>query len=247
MFDMARAFARDRLAPVARDLEEAGTIPRSLLREAGGLGLGGLFVAGEFGGAGPFPARRHLRVRGPGRRDVPRVAAYVSIHNMCAAMIDQYGSPAQRARWLPGLVTLDLVAAYCLTEPGSGSDAAALLTSARDDGDALRAQRHQELHLRRRTGRSLSRHGAHRRGGPARDLVHRRRGRNSRPRIRCAGREDGMAGTTHSRRDHGRVPRRVPATYLGEAGAGFPPGDGRSRRRPSQHRRRLPWRGPGGP
>ena len=135
LFDVARAFARDRLAPVARDLEEAGTIPRSLLREAGDVGLGGLFVAGEFGGAdlsrldGTFV----FEALGAG---CPSIAAYVSIHNMCAAMIDRYGSPEQRTRWLPGLVAMDLVAAYCLTEPGCGSDAAALVTSARDDGDS---------------------------------------------------------------------------------------------------------------
>ena len=135
LFDVARAFARDRLAPVARDLEEAGTIPRSLLRDAGELGLGGLFVGGEFGGAdlsrldGTFV----FEALGGG---CPSIAAYVSIHNMCAAMIDRYGSPDQRARWLPGLVAMDLVAAYCLTEPGSGSDAAALVTSARKDGDS---------------------------------------------------------------------------------------------------------------
>ena len=135
LFDVARAFARDRLAPVARDLEEAGTIPRSLLREAGELGLGGLFVAGEFGGAdlsrldGTFV----FEALGAG---CPSTAAYISIHNMCAAMIDRYGSPEQRARWLPGLVAMDLVAAYCLTEPGSGSDAAALVTSARKDGES---------------------------------------------------------------------------------------------------------------
>ena len=135
LFDAARAFARDRLAPVARDLEEAGTIPRSLLRDAGELGLGGLFVGGEFGGAdlsrldGTFV----FEALGAG---CPSIAAYVSIHNMCAGMIDRYGSPDQRARWLPGLVAMDLVAAYCLTEPGSGSDAAALVTSARNDGDS---------------------------------------------------------------------------------------------------------------
>ena len=135
LFDTARAFARDRLAPVARDLEEAGTIPRSLLRDAGELGLGGLFVDGEFGGAdlsrldGTFV----FEALGAG---CPSIAAYVSIHNMCAGMIDRYGSPEQRARWLPGLVAMDLVAAYCLTEPGSGSDAAALVTSARRDGDS---------------------------------------------------------------------------------------------------------------
>ncbi len=136
MFDMARAFARDRLAPVARDLEEAGTIPRSLLREAGELGLGGLFVAGEFGGAG-LSRLDGTFVFEALAAGCPSIAAYISIHNMCAAMIDRFGSPDQRARWLPGLVTLDLVAAYCLTEPGSGSDAAALVTSARDDGDCL--------------------------------------------------------------------------------------------------------------
>ncbi|MDE0416991.1 MAG: acyl-CoA dehydrogenase family protein [bacterium] len=136
LFDVARAFARDRLAPVARDLEEAGTIPRSLLREAGELGLGGLFVTGELGGAdlsrldGTFV----FEALGAG---CPSIAAYVSIHNMCAAMIDRYGSPDQRARWLPGLVAMDLVAAYCLTEPGSGSDAAALVTSAREDGESF--------------------------------------------------------------------------------------------------------------
>ncbi len=136
ILDTARAFARDRLEPSAGDLEEAGTIPRSLLLEAGEIGFGGLFVDEDSGGTGLSRLDGTLVFEALAS-GCPSIAAYISIHNMCAAMIDRFGSAEQRERWLPGLVTMDLLAAYCLTEPGSGSDAAALVTSARRDGGHL--------------------------------------------------------------------------------------------------------------
>ena len=80
----------------------------------------------------------------------PTIAAYISIHNMVAWMIDKFGNDEQRAAWLPQLCTMEMLGSYCLTEPGVGSDAAALSTRAVLDGDALRAQRDQAVHLRRR-------------------------------------------------------------------------------------------------
>ena len=136
IFDTARAFARDRLEPSARELEEAGTIPRELLREAAELGFGGLFVSEDAGGTGLSHLDGTLVFEALAA-GCPSIAAYISIHNMCAAMIDRFGSDEQRERWLPGLVTMELVAAYCLTEPGCGSDAAALATSARCEGNQL--------------------------------------------------------------------------------------------------------------
>ena len=117
--------------------------------------------------------RRCRRLR-PGRLDAvlvfealaracPGFAAFISIHNMAAWMIDRFGNEQQRERFLPKLTSMEWLASYCLTEPGSGSDAAALKTRAVRDGDALCAQRHQAVHLRRRRQRPLCRHGADRR------------------------------------------------------------------------------------
>jgi hypothetical protein len=137
IFDMAFAFGQERIAPHALDWEAAGTIPRDLLVDAAALGLGGICVSDQHGGSGLGRLEAALVFEALSMA-CPAVAAFLSIHNMCAWMIDRYGSDALRARLLPGLCAMTSVASYCLTEPGSGSDAAALRTRAIRDGDSYR-------------------------------------------------------------------------------------------------------------
>ncbi|MDR9394711.1 acyl-CoA dehydrogenase family protein [Roseovarius sp. SYSU LYC5161] len=129
IFDMAHAFGQDRIAPHARDWEKAGTIPRALWPEVGELGFGGLYVSEASGGAGLSRLDATLVFEALSMA-CPSVAAFLSIHNMCARMIDSYGSDAMKARVLPDAIAMQTVLSYCLTEPGSGSDAAALKTRA---------------------------------------------------------------------------------------------------------------------
>ena len=125
IFDMARDFGRTRIAPHARAWEEAGTIPRALWAEAAALGLGGMYVSEDHGGAGLSRLDGTLVFEALAMA-CPSVAAFLSIHNMCGGMIDRFGSDAVKDRWLPGLCRMETIFSYCLTEPGSGSDAAAL-------------------------------------------------------------------------------------------------------------------------
>ena len=129
IFDMARDFGQDRIAPHARDWEAQGTIPRDLWSDVAALGFGGLYVAEEYGGSGLSRLDGTLVFEALAMA-CPSVAAFLSIHNMCGGMIDKFGSPDAKARWLPGLCGMDTVFSYALTEPGSGSDAAALRTRA---------------------------------------------------------------------------------------------------------------------
>jgi alkylation response protein AidB-like acyl-CoA dehydrogenase len=122
--DMARAFGQERIAPHALDWESAG-IPREVLRAAGELGFGAMYVPEALGGAGLGRLDAVLVIEALGEA-CPSVSAFISIHNMTAWMIARFGSESQQARFLPALVTIDHYCAYCLTEPGSGSDAAAL-------------------------------------------------------------------------------------------------------------------------
>lgn len=132
--DTARRFADDRLKPNAAQWDEGHIFPRAVIREAAGLGFAGIYVREDFGGSGlsRFDAAlifEHLA------RGCVTTAAFISIHNMASWMIDTFGNDAQRARYLPSLMSMDMMASYCLTEPNSGSDAAALRTTARRDGD----------------------------------------------------------------------------------------------------------------
>jgi hypothetical protein len=133
--DMARAFADDRIAPNALAWDEAKHFPVDVLREAAALGMATIYVREEHGGSGMsrLDAALIFEALATG---CPCVAAYLSIHNMVASVIDRFGSPAQQAHYLPKLATMELLSSYCLTEPGAGSDAAALTTRARRDGDA---------------------------------------------------------------------------------------------------------------
>ncbi|MFV2033731.1 MAG: acyl-CoA dehydrogenase family protein [Halocynthiibacter sp.] len=137
IYDMAKAFGQDHIAPHARAWEKAGTIPRALWPRLAKLGFGGLYVSEKNGGAGlsrleatlVFEALSHA---------CPSVAAFLSIHNMCAWMIDRFASPGLRQKYLSSAIAMDTFFSYCLTEPGAGSDAAALKTRAKSDDQGYR-------------------------------------------------------------------------------------------------------------
>lgn len=130
--EMVAAFAAERLAPCSRAWDESCEFPVATYREAAALGLAGICVDAERGGGGMGRVEAALIFEELARGDVS-FAAFLSIHNMVAWMVDQFGDDSQRARLLPSLLTMETIAAYCLTEPGSGSDAAALRTAARMD------------------------------------------------------------------------------------------------------------------
>ncbi len=132
--DMARQFASEQMAPHAEEWDAKSIFPVDALRAAAALGFGGIYVRDDVGGSGL------------GRLDATIIfeelsagctstAAYISIHNMAAWMIDRYGNDDQRQKWLPDLCSMAHFASYCLTEPNSGSDAASLRTKAVRDGD----------------------------------------------------------------------------------------------------------------
>ena len=100
----------------------------------------------------------------------PSTSAFISIHNMASWMIDRFGSAEVKQKYLPSMITMERIGSYCLTEPSSGSDAAALKTKAVLDGDHYVVSRLQGLHLRRRRERDLRDHGPHRRGRARRAL-----------------------------------------------------------------------------
>ena len=136
IFDMARAFGEAEIAPHARAWEADGLIPKALWPKLAELGFGGLYVSEDAGGSGLSRVDATLVFEALSR-SCPSVAAFLSIHNMCARMIDNYGSAALRSRYLNDVVSMKRAVSYCLTEPGSGSDAAALLTRATPSGDGF--------------------------------------------------------------------------------------------------------------
>lgn len=129
IFDMAYAFGQDAIAPYAREWEIAETIPKDLWPKIGELGFGGLYVSEDGGGTGLSRLDATLVFEALSMA-CPSVAAFLSIHNMCAKMIDGFGSDEMKARVMPDVLAMNTVLSYCLTEPGSGSDAAALKTRA---------------------------------------------------------------------------------------------------------------------
>jgi alkylation response protein AidB-like acyl-CoA dehydrogenase len=137
IFDMARDFGAEHIAPFARQWEAEGTIPRDLWAKLAELGFGGLYVSEEAGGAGLSRLDATLVFEALSMA-CPSVASFLSIHNMCAAMLDRFGSAELKARVLPRAITLDTVLSYCLTEPGAGSDAAALRTRAERTNEGYR-------------------------------------------------------------------------------------------------------------
>ncbi|WFU44562.1 acyl-CoA dehydrogenase family protein [Bradyrhizobium sp. CB82] len=132
--DMALAFAAEKIAPHALRWDEEKHFPVEIMREAAKLGMGGIYIRDDVGGSAMtrFDAALIFEALATG---CPTTSAFISIHNMASWMIDAFGSDTQRARWLPRLCTMELIASYCLTEPGAGSDAAALRTRAVRDGD----------------------------------------------------------------------------------------------------------------
>jgi alkylation response protein AidB-like acyl-CoA dehydrogenase len=133
--EMAQSFARDRLAPHALEWDEKKHFPVEVIRETAALGIAAIYVREDVGGSAlsRFDAALIFEALATG---CPAISAFISIHNMCAWMIDSFGSEPQRQKFLPRLVHMERLACYCLTEPGSGSDAAALRARAVREGNS---------------------------------------------------------------------------------------------------------------
>ncbi len=129
IFDMAYDFGQEHIAPYARQWEAEGTIPKDLWPRIGELGFGALYVSEDGGGSGLSRLDATLVFEALSMA-CPSVAAFLSIHNMCAKMLDSFASDELKSRIMPDVLSLNTVLSYCLTEPGSGSDAAALKTRA---------------------------------------------------------------------------------------------------------------------
>jgi len=132
--ELARRFTADRITPFAAEWDEKHIFPRDTIKEAAELGFAAIYVSEESGGIalGRLEAALIMEAMAYG---CPSTSAFISIHNMASWMIDRFGDADVKGRYLPDLVTMDRLASYCLTEPGSGSDAAALKTRAVRDGD----------------------------------------------------------------------------------------------------------------
>ncbi len=134
IFDMAKGFGEEHIAPHAQKWESEGTIPKELWPQIAELGLGGIYVSEEYGGSGLSRLDATLVFEALAM-SCPSVGSFLSIHNMCGGMIDKFGSEETKQKWLPDLCSMNKVFSYCLTEPGSGSDAAALKTRAERDNE----------------------------------------------------------------------------------------------------------------
>src|SRR5437899_13110566 len=132
--EVAAKFTADAITPFAAEWDEKHIFPRDTIREAAELGFGAIYVSEESGGIGlgRLDAALIFEAMAYG---CPSTSAFVSIHNMVAWMIDRFGSDAIKHKYLPSMITMERIGSYCLTEPSSGSDAAALKTKARLDGD----------------------------------------------------------------------------------------------------------------
>src|SRR3569833_3063054 len=132
--EMARAFTADAITPHAAEWDEKHIFPRDTIRHAAELGFGSIYVSEESGGIGLGRLEAALIMEAMAYGD-PSTSAFISIHNMASWMIDRFGAAAVKEKYLPTLVTMEKMGSYCLTEPSSGSDAAALKTRAVKDGD----------------------------------------------------------------------------------------------------------------
>ncbi len=132
--DMARKFTADRITPFAAKWDEEHHYPIDVWKAAGELGFGAIYVSPESGGTGLGRLEAALIMEAMAY-GCPATSAYISIHNMAAWMIDTFGGDEIKARFLPDMIGMDKIASYCLTEPSSGSDAAALRTTAKLVGD----------------------------------------------------------------------------------------------------------------
>lgn len=129
IFDMAYGFGQDHIAPHALAWDKQGEIPKDLWPKVAELGLAGIYVREQSGGSGLSRVDAALVFEALAMA-CPSVGSFLSIHNMCGGMIDSFGSAETRAKWLPDICAMTKIFSYCLTEPGSGSDAAALRTRA---------------------------------------------------------------------------------------------------------------------
>ncbi|MEO8175369.1 MAG: acyl-CoA dehydrogenase family protein [Sphingomicrobium sp.] len=132
--EMAAKFTADAITPFAAEWDEQYVFPRDAIREAAGLGFGAIYVSEESGGIGLGRLEAALIMEAMAY-GCPSTSAFISIHNMAAWMIDRYGSAEVKQQYLPSMITMERIGSYCLTEPASGSDAAALKTKAARDGD----------------------------------------------------------------------------------------------------------------
>jgi len=133
--EMAQAFTADAITPHAAEWDEKHIFPRDTIRQAAELGFGSIYVSEESGGIGLGRLEAALIMEAMAY-GCPSTSAFISIHNMASWMIDRFGAAAVKEKYLPSLVTMERMGSYCLTEPSSGSDAAALKTKAVKDGDA---------------------------------------------------------------------------------------------------------------
>src|SRR5438270_12332336 len=133
--EMARGFTADAITPHATEWDEKHIFPRDTIRQAAELGFGAIYVSEESGGIGLGRLESALIMEAMAY-GCPSTSAFISIHNMASWMIDRFGAAAVKEKYLPSLVTMERMGSYCLTEPSSGSDAAALKTRAVKDGDA---------------------------------------------------------------------------------------------------------------
>ncbi|MFM7347858.1 MAG: acyl-CoA dehydrogenase family protein [Erythrobacter sp.] len=132
--EVARRFTADNITPHAAEWDEKHIFPREVIQRSAELGFGAIYVSEESGGIGLGRLEAALIMEAMAY-GCPSTSAFISIHNMASWMIDRFGGETVKAKYLPSLVTMEKIASYCLTEPSSGSDAAALRTSARRDGD----------------------------------------------------------------------------------------------------------------
>jgi alkylation response protein AidB-like acyl-CoA dehydrogenase len=132
--EMARAFTADAITPHAAEWDEKHIFPRETIRAAAELGFASIYVSEASGGIGLGRLEAALIMEAMAY-GCPSTSAFISIHNMASWMIDTFGSQAVKDKYLPSLITMERIASYCLTEPSSGSDAAALKTRAVLDGD----------------------------------------------------------------------------------------------------------------
>ena len=132
--EVAQRFTADRITPNAAEWDEKHIFPRDIIKESAELGFGAIYVSEQSGGIGLGRLEAALIMEAMAY-GCPSTSAFISIHNMAAWMIDRFGGETVKAKYLPDLVTMEKIASYCLTEPSSGSDASALRTTARRDGD----------------------------------------------------------------------------------------------------------------
>jgi alkylation response protein AidB-like acyl-CoA dehydrogenase len=131
--ETALTFAKERIAPFAVEWDEKSHFPVDVIRETAALGMAAIYVPSELGGSGLSRLDGALVMEALAY-GCPSISAYLSIHNMVAWMVSKFGSDGQRSQWMPKLASMEWLSSYCLTEPGAGSDAAALTTSARQEG-----------------------------------------------------------------------------------------------------------------